>query len=326
MADRVSRAEAKKMKAALGELRDSTRADYEKLARHFYEHRLNGEPITPKRIKDALRKAAADYRPDYWRRLRNALMYDQISIGYYGNAAAIKMITNPVTRPKTEVERKFREKVGNKPGQRQTRIKKMPAADMSALKRALAKKEDFEVIAAVLIAEATGARPAEMLGIECRPNGTIFIPGAKKGSDGQRGLDRELSVSAETWKNVREAVEVLRAADPKRSGAIHRVQSRLRTLTKRLWPRRSAHPTLYTFRYAMGSELKASGLSRREVAYIMGHQSEQSVDRYGDRRSGSGRTPITAAPDADMSGVRKGYREPFTPSEGVSEGPSPRMG
>jgi len=72
----------------------------------------------------------------------------------------------------------------------------------------------------------------------------------------------------------------------------------------------------------MGSELKASGLSRREVAYIMGHQATASADRYGDRRSGSGKTPIKAAPGADMSSVRETHTEPFSQSVGHHEGPS----
>lgn len=68
-------------------------------------------------------------------------------------------------------------------------------------------------------------------------------------------------------------------------GVIHRVQSRLERVTLRLWPRRKARPTLYTLRHQMGAGLKASGASRAAIAYVMGHQSTQSVEVYGDRRS-----------------------------------------
>jgi integrase len=249
-------------------------------------------------------------------------MYDQVAAGYFDNAAAIKALENPVTRPKTATDQAAREQVGGKPGQRQQRQKKISAADYQALFGAIAKNKDPVLLVAVAIAQNTGARPAEMLGIECRPNGTIFIPGAKKGADGQRGLDRHLSVSPATWENVRVAVEKLRAADPSKAGTMRKIQSRLKTLTERLWPRRKHLPTLYTFRYAMGSELKSSGLSRREIAYVMGHQATASVDKYGDRRSGSGKTPIKAAPGADMSSVRETHTAPFSQGLDHYEGPS----
>jgi len=321
MANRISASETRKMKAALGELKDSTRDDYQKLAEHFFKTRLDGQPRSPKRICDALRLAAAEYRPDYWRRLRNALMYDQVAAGYPDNAVAIAEITNPVTQPKTAKDRELREQVGGKPGTRQQRVKRISKAEYNALKEELIRTENHDVAAAVMIAELTGARPAEMLNIECRNDGTVFITGSKKGADGRRGLDRHLALSSEDWGFVSWAVTQLKLVDPGKAGTMRKIQDRLRTATQRIWPRRKSHPTLYTWRYEMGSELKASRLSRHEIAYVMGHQATASVDRYGDRRSGSGKTPIKAAPDADMSGVRETHSEPFSQSLGFDEGP-----
>ena len=306
------------MQRNLVDLKDQTRDDYIRLAKHFYETRLDGQPPSPKRIRDVLRAASLEFRPDYWRKLRNALMYDQIAAGYYDTAAAVKEVYNPVMSPQTGVDRKMRESVGGKPGNRQKRLKKVPDADLGAVIREAG--DDLEVSSALVIAKITGARPAEMLNIQCLDDGTIWIEGAKKTEAGDRGLDRHLEVSPDNWDRVRIAVGVLRDADPGKAGTMHKIQDRLRTVTKRLWPRRKTHPTLYSFRYSMGSELKASGLSRREVAYLMGHQSMQSIDRYGDRRSGSGKTPIKPAPDADMSMVREGYREPFQQSPGLDYG------
>jgi len=322
MANPPTATETQQMQQSLVELKSSTRDDYRKLAQHFYSSRLDGQPPSPKRTRDALQLAAADWRPDYWRRVRNALMYDQVAAGYYDNAASIKATHNPVTRPQTAADRQMRETVGGKPGTRQNRVKKLSEADCSGLYKAIIENKDRELLVAVAVAQATGARPTEILGIECLANGTIFIPGAKKGADGKRGLDRHLSVSAETWGNVKTSIALLRKANPGKAGVMHKLQSRMQTLTARLWPRRKAHPSLYSFRYALGSELKASGLSRREVAYIMGHQATASADRYGDRRSGSGKTPIKAAPGADMSSVRETHTEPFSQSVGHHEGPS----
>jgi integrase len=322
MANRTTTAaENREMKQAMDELKKTTRTDYEKLASHFYKTRLDGQPPSPKRVRDALRSAAVDWRPDYWRRMRNALMYDQVAAGYYDNAASIKATHNPVTKPKTAADRQMRETVGGKPGVRQKRVKKLSEADYSTLCKAIVANKDRELLVAVAVTQATGARPAEILGIRCLDDGIIFIPGAKQGADGKRGLDRHLSVSAQTWGNVKTSVALLGKANPGKAGVMHKLQSRMQTLTARLWPRRKAHPSLYTFRYALGSELKSSGLSRREIAYVMGHQATASADRYGDRRSGSGKTPIKAAPGADMSSIRETHTEPFSQSQDFDEGP-----
>lgn len=318
-------ADKRKLKAALGELKDSTRDDYRKLAQHFYERRLNGQPPSPKRIRDALRLAAVDYRPDYWRRLRNALMYDQVAAGYLDNAAAIAEITNPITRPQTAKERELRESVNGTPGKRQERVKKVSEDDLGKLWQEVNERRgDDEVAAAIVLAIKTGARPAEMLGIKCLAGNQVFIPGAKKTESGDRGLDRYIELSDHDWRGVKLSVDILAKAAPGKAGTMRKIQDRLRTTTKSLWPRRKTHPTLYSFRYSMGSELKASGLSRREIAYVMGHQATASVDKYGDRRSGSGKTPIKAAPSADMGSVRETHSEPFSQSQGDDY--SPRLG
>jgi len=323
MANRISASETRKMKAALDELKDSTRADYRKLAQHFYKTRLDGQPPTPKRIRDALGSAAVEYRPDYWRRLRNALMYDQVAAGYIDEAAEIAQINNPVTRPQTAKEWALRDSIGGKPGKRQKRVKKVSEDDLGKLWQEVNERHgDDEVAAAIVIATRTGARPAEMLGIKCLANNQIFIPGAKKTESGDRGLDRYIQLSDHDWHGVKLSVDILAKAAPGKAGTMRKIQDRLRTVTKRLWPRRKSHPTLYTWRYEMGSELKACSLSRREVAYVLGHQATASVDKYGDRRSGSGKTPIKAAPGADMTAVRETHTVPFSQGLDHYEGPS----
>lgn len=309
MATITSAKEQRTMKSKLDGLTDRTRADYMSLAEHFYAERLEGQPPSPKRIRDALRAASLEYRPAYWRKLRNAVMYSQIAAGYYDTAAEVKEVYNPVMSPKTGVDRKMRESVGGKPGTQQKRLKKLPDADYVKLFREITKRKDIEVGSAVKLAEILGCRPAEMLNVQCLDNGVVFVEGAKKTEKGDRGLDRYLQVTPEEWEVVKHAVTALKAVDPGKAGTMRKIQDRLDTITSAVWPRRKTKPTLYTLRYSMGSELKASGLSKREVAYIMGHQSMQSVDKYGDRRSGSGKTPIKPAPGADMSQVREGYKE-----------------
>jgi integrase len=316
MTTTTSANEKRKMKRKLDDLTDKTRADYMRLSEHFYETRMDGQPPTPKRISDALRASALEYRPAYWRKLRNAITYNQIERGHFDSSASVKSVYNPVTSPKTAVDRKMSESVGAKPGKAQKRLKKLSQQDLAAIIREAGERDDYEAASALIISSITGARPAEMLNIQCLEKDIIFIEGAKKTEKGDRGLDRYLQVTPKEWRLLNNAVTALRASDPGKAGTMHKVQSRVSTMAKALWPRRKTRLTLYTMRYAMGSDLKASGLSRQEIAYVMGHQSMQSVDKYGNRRSGSGKTPIKPAPGADMSGVREGFKTPFQQSPG----------
>lgn len=54
----------------------------------------------------------------------------------------------------------------------------------------------------------------------------------------------------------------------------------------------------------MGSDLKASGMNREEVAAIMGHQSVDSVDVYGNSKT-SQRKPTIRATAESIAAVRK---------------------
>ncbi len=87
----------------------------------------------------------------------------------------------------------------------------------------------------------------------------------------------------------------------------HILQTRLNNLTRETWPRRKTQATFYSFRHQLGSNLKASGIDRSEVAYLMGHQSTSSVDAYGDKRKGTG--AIKIAPGVDQEQINSVVRE-----------------
>ena len=78
-------------------MNEKTQSDYIKLAGNFYKTRLAGDDITPKKITDALKDAAFDYRPAYWRKLRNALAYEQQAKGFKKSADRINETKNPLT-------------------------------------------------------------------------------------------------------------------------------------------------------------------------------------------------------------------------------------
>ncbi|GAA1350338.1 hypothetical protein GCM10009595_10300 [Falsarthrobacter nasiphocae] len=146
----------------------------------------------------------------------------------------------------------------------------------------------------------------------------MHVIGAKKSGD-LRGADRVLTLpdDPKIRNNIATAARVVQRAEREKEGAVHRIQSRLDRLSRKLWPRRQARPSLYTFRHQMGGTLKKMGLDRRAIAYVMGHQSTKSVEVYGDRRSGSsGGIGIKLdGQEAERFQGRENHREPFAPRE-----------
>lgn len=77
-----------------------THIAYLSLANHFYATRLPGIPVSELNeftIIGALLRAAPEYRPDYFRRLRNALALDQKLRNHFWIAQEINRTLNPVT-------------------------------------------------------------------------------------------------------------------------------------------------------------------------------------------------------------------------------------
>jgi len=62
---------------------------------------------------------------------------------------------------------------------------------------------------------------------------------------------------------------------------------------------------MYTLRHQFDANLKASGMSRVQITYVMGHQATDSIGRYGDKRFGRAEAvQVRPAKDADLSKVR----------------------
>ncbi len=270
-----------------------TQSDYEKLAANFYATRLAGQQPTPKRLADALKAAATSYRPGYWRRLRNALAYDQERQGFKAAADRLRSTKNPVTAPGSQL----------KPKAKQKRVRAVVPADESAMLEHFRTTGDREAYGAVMLAKLTGARPAEMPTI--RVDGDrVFITGAKKSHGGTRGADRVMVVGSKQAEMVAACVKHLERA------GMGPVQDRISAAGHRLWPQRKAVPSLYTWRHQLGSNLKASRLDRKEIAYLMGHQSTASVDRYGNRRTGKNGKVPRAEPEQTFENIREKHAEP----------------
>ncbi len=268
-------------------MQEKTRAEYRSLAEHFYATRLGGQPPSPKRLTDALAACSRDYRPAYWRRLRGALAYDQEAKGYAEAAERIRAVENLARKQGLPMKRK------------QRRVTEISEKDEAKLLDYLGPSGDIEVTAAVVMAKYLGVRPAEMMGVRIR-DGRVEIRGAKKSHEGARGADRVVEVPPQVLATLKACLDALHSSPRGLVG----VQDRLRRICSGLWPQRRALPTLYTFRHQLGSDLKAHGVNRVEIAYLMGHQATKSVDQYGDKRLGRTKPLLRPASGADTSAVR----------------------
>lgn len=267
---------------------ETTKEAYRKLAIYFYLTRVDGSP-TSKKIKSALINAATDYRPAYWRRLRNAICLNQMENGYKETAASIATVKNPLT---TSEELKQNKRVPKK----QKRVKKISSEDLSKIAQQLCIKRDPLLQAAIIIATITGCRPAELSQMKILDTGLVLITGAKKREANDRGLDRIINLPQTHRKKIELALELFHKETDKlitkniKSPIPHILERRLATITKRIWPKRKHRATLYSLRHQFGSDLKKTGLSRLEIAYLMGHRATKSADTYGNKQSGGKRS------------------------------------
>ena len=262
-------------------MQEKTKDTYLKLARNFYEQRLDGKDPTPNRVIVALKNCAGEYRPAYWRRLRNALAYAQEEAGYKKNSALINSATNPVTSESSEA----------KPKPRLKRAKKVTASDHAKLLSVLQKHNDKAAQAAVFLCKNLGCRPAELANIGITGS-VISIESAKKNDGMKRGLDRMLNIDPAISKEIY-AASILIRREIRSGRSIKQIQDRIFLYAKEAFPRRSARVSLYSYRHQLGSNLKSDkSLSDKEVAYIMGHQATSSIEQYGHVKSGTGSAGI----------------------------------
>ena len=215
----------------------------------------------------------------------------------------IRDVVNPTTADKSDLSNVKK---------KQKRCTKVTDENAKKLMQHLNSKTDKRMAAAVYIAKVTGCRPAEMQNIKFLGGNEFLISGAKKTKN--RGLDRKIKVPDASVRKIINAVKKLQNENMKQ------VQNNIANAAKIVFPKhheRFIRPSLYSFRHQLGSDLKASDLDRAEIAYLMGHASTQSVERYGNKRSA--KSPITlhaAASKNEIDAVvRENHKELFNASK-----------
>lgn len=265
---------------------------YQTRARNFYQKHCESEAPDSAQICAALLKSASEYRPNSFGTLKSALAHDQKARGNHQAAKAIKQLVNPVTAQGSTLPKKPKLK----------QIRSISEEDYRELQEHLLARKFMDEAWSLVLAYYLGVRPCEMRSITVTGN-HVHIIGGKKNAPQDRGADRTLVIDdPAVLQAVAGAAKWMRICQRTNTA----IRDRLRKECRALWPRRKKHPTLKSFRHQLGSNLKASGESDEAIAYMMGHQSIESISVYGNRRSGAGhKLHIRPAQDADLSKVRQ---------------------
>ncbi len=273
-------------------MQTNTLQKYQTRARNFYREHCKSEAPDSAQICAALLAQADQYRPNSFGTLKSALANDQKARGNHQAAKAIKQLVNPVTAQGSTLPKKPKLK----------QIRSITEEDYRELQEHLLAREFMDEAWSLVLAYYLGVRPCEMRSITVTGN-HVHIIGGKKNAPQDRGADRTLVIDDPAVLQVVAGAAKWMRICPRTNTAI---RDRLRKECRALWPRRKQQPTLKSFRHQIGSNLKASGESDEALAYMMGHQSIESISVYGNRRSGAGhKLHIRPAQDADLSKVRQ---------------------
>lgn len=237
-----------------------------KMARTFNRKHFGSREPSVDEIQYFLQQDAPLYRQSSWRNIRGALATYWWSKGDISVSQKIKHTHNPDAHIRKA---------------KKDRCKNVTHDEFEAMLTTSYRLRNWTAASALFIARYFGCRPAEMNNIQQVDKQRFLITGAKKRDD--RGLDRIIYIDdPEIAKSMESAIKSVQDV-PTRT-----LQSAIGYVSEKTFPRRKIRPTIYSFRHGLGGALKAAGVSREFVAYLMGHQSTASVDVYGDRRSGKG--------------------------------------
>lgn len=294
-------------------MKEETRLEYLKLANHFIktvQEKHETDKVSPSTYIQELELRAYSTTPAYWRRLRNALNTYAIENLSGRYRYAYKTLENPVTKNGLK----------NIPSDIKAKISKRKKANSMSEKEFNKIKDsanDESTKAVMDIVSITGCRPAEIPTIKINKDGTLTIESAKKDEADSRGLDRTIKIDdMEKYSSVVNGLLTIKAEAKasaiSESKLMDRVKDRFSYAAKRAYPKRKGI-CLYTLRHQVGAELKASGMERKEIAYLMGHRVTASVDVYGNSSSKNARRGgacMRAADRSELAQVKENHKSP----------------
>jgi len=163
-------------------------------------------------------------------------------------------------------------------------------------------------ILALCAIAVTGARPAALekgiqYSIEERDDGTYLVAkvlGVKlKKDSGQPWYCIMWKLGEMTTHRPRELLAILSALHQAPDSKLtiqydaEAISTRLRELSRSIWPRKKYHISAYSYREGFAKAAKMAGVGKTELARAMGHISEASQRQYAGRRkpARSGKIP-----------------------------------
>lgn len=91
------------------------------------------------------------------------------------------------------------------------------------------------------------------------------------------------------------AIQYLAKDDKKWSTYYSGVRHNIRNITRELLPKQRKYPTLYSTRHQFSANAKSEGMSKIEVAALMGHATDETATmHYGKKKYGSGSCRVKA--------------------------------
>jgi integrase len=163
----------------------------------------------------------------------------------------------------------------------------------------------------------TGLRPIEWKTATIdNDTSTIVVQNAKATNGRSIGKTRTIDISHLTEterKDVDNQISIVNTINQKAlwKQYYEGCSNLLKYSSRKLFPSKKKHPTLYSCRHQFSANMKASGCSRREVAALMGHISDLTAQaHYGKKIHGTkGIKPIVNA--LDINKVKIGKKESF---------------
>lgn len=281
------------------DITDETAAEYIKQAESWLDKNLSRPgDRTPKNICTALFEWSKTVRPNTYRKMRRALQYQQFKTKNYDTAHRLHEMPGAHFISPDEA--------GSQPhiSRRAPVCKSISEDDLEILLKDAQKRGDRLMSAALIISEHIGCRPKELpdLSYVILKDGSldVNIVGAKKHGE-ERGMDRTINLANEpglTW-----AIDFIQDVMQE---DITLLRKRVSDRSKKLFPNRKVRPTLYSLRHQFASDMKADdGVTRTELAGLMGHQSEESSSVYGNTHTASIREYSPSIKDTSKVRVKK---------------------
>lgn len=152
-----------------------------------------------------------------------------------------------------------------------------------------------------------GLRPEEWWAVEWVQSRRLKVRNAKASQNRTFGTHRTLALDtfSEQEMQVLHEFLVVVAASPDHQAFFLACCKRLWRINRQLWPKARRHITLYSGRHQFAADHKAAGLSRDELAALMGHGSNLTAERhYARRQFGRSRSHVRSDPE-DVERVRQ---------------------